>query len=46
MITGYLEADQGTDRGMQAITVKHQFIDTKKKIGYLPEANPFIMKCM
>ncbi len=39
MITGYLEADAGTIQ-VCGITVKGNSIETKKKIGYLPEANP------
>ncbi|MFT3909994.1 MAG: gliding motility-associated ABC transporter ATP-binding subunit GldA [Ferruginibacter sp.] len=39
MITGYLEADAGTIQ-VCGITVKDNGIETKKKIGYLPEANP------
>lgn len=39
MITGYLEADTG-DIQVCGITVHENNIETKKKIGYLPEANP------
>jgi len=39
MITGYLEADGG-DIKVCGITVQDSSIETKKKIGYLPEANP------
>ena len=39
MITGYLEADAG-DIEVCGIPVLEDSIDTKKKIGYLPEANP------
>ena len=39
MITGYLEADAG-DIEVCGIPVIEDGIDTKKKIGYLPEANP------
>lgn len=39
MITGYLEADTGTIQ-VCGITVRGNSIETKKKIGYLPEANP------
>lgn len=39
MITGYLEADAGTIQ-VCGITVKDNSIETKKRIGYLPEANP------
>jgi ABC-2 type transport system ATP-binding protein len=39
MITGYLEPDQG-DIEVSGIRVKDHPLDTKKKIGYLPEANP------
>lgn len=39
MITGYLDADGGTIQ-VCGITVKGNSIETKKKIGYLPEANP------
>lgn len=39
MITGYLEADAG-DIKVCGITVNENSIETNKKIGYLPEANP------
>ena len=39
MITGYLEADAGNIE-VCGITVKENDIETNKKIGYLPEANP------
>lgn len=39
MITGYLEADAG-DIEVCGIPVLMDCADTKKKIGYLPEANP------
>ena len=39
MITGYLEADAG-DIQVCGITVDENSIETNKKIGYLPEANP------
>ena len=39
MITGYLEPDQG-DIEVAGISVKDFPLETKKKIGYLPEANP------
>ena len=39
MITGYLEADSGTIE-VCGLPVKEDGIATKKKIGYLPEANP------
>jgi len=39
MITGYLEADAGTIE-VCGIPVREDGIETKKKIGYLPEANP------
>ncbi len=39
MITGYLEADSGGIT-VSGITVNKDNIDSKKKIGYLPEANP------
>ena len=39
MITGYLDADAG-DIQVCGITVRGNGIETKKKIGYLPEANP------
>ncbi|MEO7524245.1 MAG: gliding motility-associated ABC transporter ATP-binding subunit GldA [Ferruginibacter sp.] len=42
MITGYLEADGGTIE-VCGIPVKGNSIETKKKIGYLPEANPLYM---
>ena len=39
MITGYLDADAGSiDVG--GIKVSKENIESKKKIGYLPEANP------
>src|SRR5450432_112947 len=39
IITGYLLADAGTAT-VCGIDVKDQPLETKKKIGYLPEANP------
>ena len=39
MITGYLEPDQG-DIEVAGIKVNDHPLETKKKIGYLPEANP------
>jgi ABC-2 type transport system ATP-binding protein len=39
MITGYLEPDNG-DITVCGISVKDQPLEIKKKIGYLPEANP------
>jgi len=39
IITGYLLADAGTAT-VCGIDVKAQPLETKKKIGYLPEANP------
>ena len=39
MITGYLEADAGNIE-VCGIIVKENDIETNKKIGYLPEANP------
>ncbi len=39
MITGYLEPDRG-DIKICGISVKEQPLEIKKKIGYLPEANP------
>lgn len=42
MITGYLAADAG-DIQVCGITANEQNTDTKKKIGYLPEANPLYM---
>jgi ABC-2 type transport system ATP-binding protein len=39
MITGYLEADAGSIE-VCGIPVKDNSIETKRKIGYLPEANP------
>ncbi len=39
MITGYLEPDAG-DISVCGISVKNQPLEIKKKIGYLPEANP------
>ena len=42
MITGYLTADAG-QISVSGITVDQNNLDTKKKIGYLPEANPLYM---
>jgi ABC-2 type transport system ATP-binding protein len=39
MITGYLEPDSGTAI-VSGIDVQQQPLEAKKKIGYLPEANP------
>lgn len=39
IITGYLQADGG-DANVCGISVKEQPEESKKKIGYLPEANP------
>jgi ABC-2 type transport system ATP-binding protein len=39
MITGYLQADAGTAE-VAGITVQPNSLETKKRIGYLPEANP------
>jgi ABC-2 type transport system ATP-binding protein len=39
MITGYLEPDHG-DIEVAGIRVSDHPLETKKKIGYLPEANP------
>jgi ABC-2 type transport system ATP-binding protein len=39
MITGYLEPDSGTAT-VSGIDVQRQPLAAKKKIGYLPEANP------
>jgi ABC-2 type transport system ATP-binding protein len=39
IITGYLQADEGTIE-VCGIKVKNDSIDIKKRIGYLPEANP------
>ena len=39
IITGYLQANEGTVE-VCGIKVKNDSIDTKKRIGYLPEANP------
>ena len=39
MITGYLEPDQG-DIEVTGIRVNDHPLEVKKKIGYLPEANP------
>ncbi len=39
MITGYLQADAGAIE-VCGIPVKDNSIETKRKIGYLPEANP------
>jgi ABC-2 type transport system ATP-binding protein len=42
MITGYLAADSG-QINVCGIPANEQNTDTKKKIGYLPEANPLYM---
>jgi ABC-2 type transport system ATP-binding protein len=42
IITGYIEADGGEAR-VCGINVKEQPEESKKKIGYLPEANPLYM---
>ncbi len=42
MITGYLAPDAGDIR-VCGITANEQNTETKKKIGYLPEANPLYM---
>ena len=39
IITGYLEPDEG-DARVCGISVKQQPLETKRKTGYLPEANP------
>src|SRR5918993_961903 len=39
MITGYLESDHGTVE-VAGLPVSTSSLATKKKIGYLPEANP------
>ncbi len=39
MITGYLPPDSGTAR-VCGINIKDQPLEAKRKIGYLPEANP------
>ncbi len=39
ILTGYLQADGG-DALVCGMNVRQQPIETKKKIGYLPEANP------
>ncbi len=39
MITGYIDADAG-EVAVCGITVSPQQVETKKKIGYLPESNP------
>ena len=39
MITGYLDADSGSIN-VSGINVSKDNIESKKKIGYLPEANP------
>ena len=39
MITGYLNADSGSIN-VSGINVSKDNIESKKKIGYLPEANP------
>jgi ABC-2 type transport system ATP-binding protein len=42
MITGYIAADAG-QINVCGITTNEQNTETKKKIGYLPEANPLYM---
>ena len=39
ILTGYLEQDGGTAK-VCGIDVSREPLETKKKIGYLPEANP------
>lgn len=39
ILTGYLEADAG-EASIDGISVRRNAIDSKKKVGYLPEANP------
>jgi ABC-2 type transport system ATP-binding protein len=39
MITGYLQADEGTITVCGQLVTPHQ-TETKKRIGYLPESNP------
>ncbi len=39
IITGYIDADEG-DAFVSSLNVSTNRIETKKKIGYLPEANP------
>jgi ABC-2 type transport system ATP-binding protein len=39
IITGYLEADNG-NAFVSGLNVQHDKMETKKKIGYLPEGNP------
>lgn len=39
ILTGYLEADEG-EATVAGLTVHRNTIETKKKVGYLPEANP------
>ncbi len=45
ILTGYLQADDGKAT-VCGLDVKADPIAVKKKIGYLPEANPCILKCM
>ena len=45
MITGYLAADAGQIAVCDIPANEHN-TETKKKIGYLPEANPCTWKCM
>jgi ABC-2 type transport system ATP-binding protein len=42
IITGYLEADGG-EASVCGVNVKEQPKESKRKIGYLPEANPLYM---
>jgi ABC-2 type transport system ATP-binding protein len=39
ILTGYLEADEG-EASVDGISVRRDSIESKKKVGYLPEANP------
>lgn len=43
MITGYLNADTGSIN-VSGINVSKENIESKKKIGYLPEANPLYVE--
>ena len=43
MITGYLESDEGEIK-VCGMSVYLEQVETKKKIGYLPEANPLYLE--
>ena len=43
MITGYLASDEGEIK-VCGMLVNQDQVETKKKIGYLPEANPLYLE--